>query len=74
MNCSTILFVSNTKSVVVFYLIFARLSCSSLKVGHGSEMTHFFLKLHYQFHLKCSESPSLSNEQGKLEKKIRYNF
>ena len=26
MNCSTILFVSNTKSVVVFHLIFASLS------------------------------------------------
>ena len=54
MNCSTILFVSNTKSVVVFYLIFASFSRSSLKLGHDWEMTHSSVKLHYQFHLKCS--------------------
>ena len=53
MSCSTILFVSKTKPVVVFYLIFASLSRSSLKLGHDWEMTHFCLKLHYQFHLKC---------------------
>ena len=34
MKCPTILFVSNTKSVVVFYLIFASLFRSSLKLGH----------------------------------------
>ena len=54
MKCLTILFVSNTKSVVVFYLIFASLFRSSLKLGHDWEMTHFCIKLHYQFHLKCS--------------------
>ena len=54
MNCSTILFLSNTKPVVAFYLIFASLSRSSLDVGHDWETTHFCLKLRYQFHLKCS--------------------
>ena len=54
MNCSTILFVSYTKSVVVFYLTFASLSHSPLKLGRDLEMTHFCIKLHYQFHLNCS--------------------
>ena len=54
MNCSTILFVSNTKSVVVFYLIFASLSRSSLKLGHDWEMTHFCIEGYYKFYLKCS--------------------
>ena len=40
--------------VVAFYLIFASLSHSSLKVGHDWEMTHFCLKWYCQFHLKCS--------------------
>ena len=53
-SCSTILFVSKTKLVVVFYLIFASLSRSSLELGPDWEVTHFCLKLHYHLHLKCS--------------------
>ena len=66
MNCSTILFVSNTMSVVAFYPIFAGLSRSSLKVGHDY---HFYLKLDYQFHLNIRESLLFNNEQGRLDQK-----
>ena len=69
MNCSTILFVSNTKSVVVFYLIFASLSRSSLKLGHDWEMTHFFLKMHYQFHLKCLGESTVQEWTRKIGEK-----
>ena len=74
MNCSTILFVSNTKSVVVFYLIFASLSRSSLKLGHDWEMTHFCIKLHYQFHLKCSGESIVQEWTRRIGEKMRYNF
>ena len=41
--------------VVPFYLIFASLSRSSLKVGHDWEIVwHDFFKNFIQFHLKCS--------------------
>ena len=74
MNCSTILFVSNTKSVVVFYLIFASFSRSSLKLGHDWEMTHFCVKLHYQFHLKCSGESIVQEWTRRIGEKMRYNF
>ena len=69
MSCSAILFVSNTKSVVVFYLIFASLSRSSLKLRHDWEMTHFCIKLHYQFHLKCSEGSIVLEWKRKIGEK-----
>ena len=69
MNCLTILFVSNTKSVVVFYLIFASLCRSSLKLGHDREMTHFILKLHYQLDLKCLGESIVQERTRKIGEK-----
>ena len=72
-SCSTILFVSKTKPVVVFYLIFASLSRSSLKLGHDWEVTHFCLKLHYQFHSKCSGEPIVQQWTRKIGEKNENN-
>ena len=69
MNCSTVLFASNIKSVVAFYLIFASLCRSSLKVGHDWEMTHFCLKLHYHFPLKCSRKSIVQQWTGEIWEK-----
>ena len=69
MNCSTILFVSNTKSVVVFYFICASLSRSSLKLGHDWEMTLFCIKLHYQFHLQRSGESIIQEWTRKIGEK-----
>ena len=70
MSCSTILFVSKTN---VFYLIFASLSRSSLKLGHDWEVTHFCLKLHYQFHSKCSGEPIVQQWTRKIGEKNENN-